>query len=648
MKLTEEQMNVIKTHEGNILINASAGSGKSVSLAANIADLVGNKKVDPRQILVMSFSKTAAEGIKDKLKGVIGRYAEHINAMTMHSFAYRTLKSEYPKEYMNAKVVPGWFALQTAQNIVGKSSNYNKDGMNLGILPGDLLSFVSYQKANGILPEHSILINDRVPYVQSLNREKLQQAYQIYCERISNANYIEFDDMLLDFYYKLEEDRGLVDKIKNQYRYVLVDEAQDTSVINIQVLKLITDSNLFFVGDFRQGIYSFNNSEVDNILNFHEEFDNVKRLELTQNFRSTDNIIELCNQVIASSPDERYLEFHKQTGARAVLGEPVKITVYNDEIVEANMIAEEINELAEAGVNINDIAILSRTNNGLMAYESSLSNLDIPVRISAGASFYDRNEVVDILSYMALAMGEDDTALRRIFNRPTRYIANAALNELDASAKAKGNSLEKELQSFNGGRYQKSLMRLVYNLEDIRDKKHLRPNKLIEHILEVTRYMYYMENKATSTTDAILKEEAMERLITKAREFKTTAQFLGFVSQVRENAKEQDPAVNLVTVHSSKGLEYEYVFVVGVHSTNYEHEMDLGNKEESRRLLYVALSRAKDYLSISLPVFKGQGQNMYEPSEFLTDVFGEDITTLHRQVMTGMKSKTMEWSINDK
>lgn len=647
MKITDEQMKVIKTHDGNIVINAAPGSGKSFSLAGNIADLVGNKRVNPRHILVLSFSNASAEGIKDKLKGAIGKYAKEVNAMTMHSFAYRTLKQEFPREYANIKLVPGWFSLQTAQNIVDKPSGRNADGLNIGVKPGDLLSFFSYQKANAVLPSHPVIVDERVPYVKLVHKGKLQQAYQIYCERLSNANYIEFDDMLLNFFYKLVESDELIEKIKKQYKYVLVDEAQDTSVINMEVLKLITDNNLFFVGDFRQGIYSFNNSEVDNILNFTTTFDNVITLELTKNFRSTDNIISLCNAVIDASPDPRYKDFHQQVGAREIVGSPVRLTVYNDEIKESVHVAEDIEALIDSGVSMNDIAVLSRTNNGLMAYESSLSNLGIPVRISTGASFYDRNEIVDILSYAKLALGEDDTSLRRVFNRPNRYLANATLNELDASAKKKEVSLEKELQTFNAGRYQTNLNRLVYNIEDIRGMSHARPSQLIEFILEETSYMYYMEQRASSTTEIILKKDAVKRLIDKAKEFKTMEQFLGYVGRVRENAKEQDPAVNLVTVHSSKGLEYQHVFVVGAHNSNYEHEMDLGNKEESRRLLYVALSRAKDHLYVSLPVYKGQGQDTYEPTDFLVDVLGEELMKTYRSVMTGQEMKSMYWDIKD-
>lgn len=604
MQYTEEQLKVIKAHRGNNLVNASSGSGKSSVVIANIVDLIKNEGVDPSEILVLSFSNTAADSIKQKLKHAVGNKANTINAMTMHSFAYSQLKKASHNEYSNKSIVKSWFQLDTATNLVKEADNYNEYGLDISLLPGQLLQFISYQKANMVFPKDNVIINDETDYVKDISRDKLQRAYDNYCKILYNAKSIDFDDMLLDFYDKLRSDSEFVNVMKNKYKYILVDEAQDTSRINMEILKLISNNNLLFVGDFRQGIYSFNNSSIDNILNFHKEFDNVNIYELSYNFRSTDKIVKISNNIIAKSPDERYKSFKEQIGARHVNGEDVDIVMYNSEHIEAEDIVQKVEDLIDNGVDMNDIAILHRTNNGLLLYESMFSSLNIPVRLSGGSSFYDRNEIVDLMAYLRLSYAEDDSALRRIYNRPNRYLSNNLLYKLDEYATNNNISLEHAMRNMPlKGRERGNINRLLNSIDDIRDKSHLKCNRIIKNILRITNYEGFMKYKSSTRNDLYLKLDAIDRFISDSESFVDPNQFLGYISSIKRNSKtKHKEAVNLMTVHASKGLEYDYVFVTGVHNNNFPHKMDGNNYEESRRLLYVAVSRAKNHLQVSIPV----------------------------------------------
>lgn len=655
MKFTEEQEKVIKSHTGNNLVNASSGSGKSSVVVANIGDLISNHDVDPSSILVLSFSNTAANSIKDKLKEKIGASADNVNAMTLHSFAYKKLKSEYPLEFNDKDIVKQWFQLQTVTDIVNKPSRYNEDGLGLSILPGQLLQFISYQKANMVNYKDPIIKNRDTYYVEDVSESDLQKAYDKYCSVMINSRNIDFDDMLLEFYNKLIESEELRQSVIDEYQYILVDEAQDTSHINMEILKLISNDNILFVGDFRQGIYSFNNSSIDNILNFANQFDNVNVHELSYNFRSTKNIVKISNDIISKSPDERYKMFKEQQAARHEVGEAVSFTLFNSERIEAEDVVDKVLQLIDSGVEMNEVAILNRTNNGLLAYESLLSDNNIPVRLSGGGSFYDRNEIVDIMSYLRLSYSEDDNALRRIYNRPNRYLSNKLLYDLDDFAAKNNITLETAMRTMDiEPRAKGNVRRLLNDIDDIRAKSHLKPNRIIQHIIRITNYEHFLESKSTTSNDFYLKSDAINRLTTDAERFREPHQFLTYIAAVKRNSKiDYSEAVNLMTVHASKGLEYEHVFVTGVNDQNFPHPMDGPNLEESRRLLYVAVSRAKDYLYISIPVNieektdidgKLAGKNEESGiSPFIIDVGIDKIEEARRSVLRGNRSETIEY-----
>ena len=448
-----------------------------------------------------------------------------------------------------------------------------------------------------------------------------------------------FDDLLLETYYLLLNDDELLNKVRNSYEYILVDEFQDTSTANMEILKLIGNDNLFVVGDFRQSIYSFSSAEVDNVLEFKNEFDDVEIIELEDNFRSTDAIIEISNDVINSSPDERYAQFKEANGAREVSGDPVNITIYNNQMDEIELTIKDIKDKVENhGYNFSDFAILSRTNNELGLYETRLSDDDIPVRISGGKSFYDKAEIVDIISYLRIALDVNDTqSFQRIINKPNRYISKSIINKHADKSYNNNTNIEYELHhSKDLGRAKGNINNLLKVIEDIRSRiEDMSAYDIIKYVYERTNYKKdQIEAKATTLTEYYNKTESLDSFLESSRGVPSAKAFLQKIDIIKANNKKNkdEDALNLSTIHSAKGLEYKVVYAVGMNDKNYPHEMDI-DYEESRRLVYVAFSRAKDELNVSYPVYQIDEEST-KPSPFLIDIDGDNINKVTREVIS--------------
>ena len=232
MKLTKNQKRAVHFKKGNALINAGSGSGKTAVITARIANLIANEKVKPEEILALTFTREATDNMRGRLGGMVGKgKASAVEISTFHSFAYRIMKNTFPEMYIGKQMIQGWWKMSTLYDIVSPKGKNNDIGLDIGIRAGELGSFVSYQKANMIVGGMPVLIDDNTLYVQDIERQTLQKAFDTYCEYVKNARLIEFDDMLVDFYYKLKNDKKFRKRISNRYKYVLVDEFQDTNSI---------------------------------------------------------------------------------------------------------------------------------------------------------------------------------------------------------------------------------------------------------------------------------------------------------------------------------------------------------------------------------------------------------------------------------
>lgn len=646
MKLTDRQNEAVHSKSGNVLVHAGAGSGKTACFTARIANLIGNEKVDPESILGLTFTKDAAENMRSRLKGLIGKKkSDKVHLTTFHSFAYGILKSNYPSAYQGKQIAQSWWSMSKLYDIVSKQSYGNNVGLNMSIKAGELGSFISYQKSNMIKIGMDVIIDENVSYVSGESRESLQKAFDTYCELVRNARIIEFDDMLVDLYYKLLDDKNLLKDIRSKYKYVMVDEFQDTNTINMEIIKLISDNNLFVVGDFRQGIYGFINANINNILDFNSDFENVHLIELQENFRSTDNIVNFANNVISASPVEKYKQFSEQLPARGVVGSNIDINVYTDDYTEVTSIGEDIKDMVENGYyDYSDFAILSRTNTLLGFYESEFANMDIPVDLSSGKSFFDRKEISDLLAYAEHTVDEsDDMSMRKIINSPSRFVSKALTNQLDEYAYNNSISFEQACSAMDCGKSNTNIKNMVRLFDQLRDHEDVNASKFLKEVYRKIGYEKHMESKTPSVQELQMKKDAIERLFELAKKFTTIKKFLGHISVIRSNNKKSKDGVKMMTVHGSKGLEFRYVFLPSVTKDNFPHDMS-NDVEEERRLFYVASSRAKECMSISTPVFTAGGTSTYIPSPFLVDVVGTaNMDSARKAVMRGSHKSSFEY-----
>lgn len=604
MKLTDEQKDCVLSVEGNVVAIASAGSGKTASFTTRIAYMIQEKNINPFNILAITFTKKASEEMKRRLRKMVGKDKTDKVAMgTFHSIAYRLLKA-LDSDFAKLKIAPDWWRFGLLNDMCKMHDSKNPNGLNLGIKAGELASFISYQKSNMIHPTEDVLIDDNVDYVDCVSRQLLQEAYVKYEALKTQSRQIDFDDMLLYMYEKLKADTAFREKLQKQYTYIMVDEFQDSAKIVIEIIKMINKENVFVVGDFRQSIYKFINANVENILNFKDEF-NAKLIELNKNFRSTQNIVNLSNQVIANSPIEKYKDY-KPSESVAEVGDKVQFTLYNDENQQITNIANKVQQLHDEGTPLSEIAILVRTNAQTAIIEDIFAEKDIPYDVSKSMSFFDRKEILDILSYARVAVdAEDDASFRRIYNTPNRYLSKDSLHTLDEFASDREMTLIEAVRVTPQNadwKFKRNIEPLIKVIDELKYQveSNVNAGRLLRNVVKSTRYMQYLNETTTSVSQIDEKTEAIEKLCEMGAKFPTIKAFLAHIGTIKDKqakSKGKD-AVQVVTIHSSKGLEWDCVFVPNCNEDLMPHHMN-NDIEEERRLFYVACSRPRKKLFVS-------------------------------------------------
>lgn len=642
MELTKEQKEAVTSVTGNVVTIASAGSGKTSAFVTRIAYMIKASKISPANILAVTFTKKASEEMKKRLDKTIGKEkADKVEMGTFHSICYKLLR-EMDSDFAKLKIAPDWWRFGLLNDICKAGSDKNPNGLNLGIRAGELSSFISYQKSNGIQSSENVLMDDNVSYVDYLTRDSLQQAYITYEKVKEGSRQIDFDDMLLYMYKKLKTDDGLRKKIKDRYKFIMIDEFQDTSKIVIDIVKMINEENVFVVGDFRQSIYKFINANVENILNFKNTFNNVKVIELNKNFRSTQSIVKLSNDIINHSPIKKYKEY-KPSESVSEIGEKVKFTLYEREGVQIDRIADEIVSLKENGSSLKEIAVLVRTNVQTATIEEVLTELDIPFEISKSTSFFDRKEIVDILSYARLASEtSDDASFRRVYNVPNRFLSKQSLEKLDKF------SSEKDIPLFNGAKttpqnsdwkFKRGMDSLINIVEEIKFQVSTNVNagRVLKNIVKLTGYKDFINNAFTNESQVDERIEAVDKICEMASKFPTINAFLAHILKIKEkqNKSKGGDAVQIITMHSAKGLEWDNVFVIDCDSELMPHQMN-DDVEEERRLFYVACSRPRKRLYISWLLYVGSER--LKEGQFIRELLGEDrINEMKKEIFRGSK-----------
>ena len=587
--LNKEQKEAVLNTEGPLLILAGAGSGKTKVLTTKIAYLIEECGVSPYNILAITFTNKAAQEMKERLFNLVGIKAKNAQVSTFHSFGVRILSDYYDKlGYEKSFVImDSDDSLSIVKKILKnkgldpKSYSPNAIRNQISSCKNEMMSYQEYEK---------FAIGDYEKVVYEVFKE--------YEQTLKNNNSIDFDDLLLLPIRLFKEHPQVLENYQERFQYVLIDEYQDTNEVQYILSKMICAKykNICCVGDEDQSIYSFRGANYKNILNFEKDYPNAKVIKLEQNYRSTTTILDAANDVIRHNKDRKNKVLWSDKGK----GDKISYYRAFNGIDEAQYVSREIKNLINNGIEYQNIAILYRTNAQSHTMEEELLKDSIPYKIVGGVGFYSRKEIKDVLAYLRLIYNSrDNVSLLRVINVPKRGIGNKTISNLIEKANIESKSIYDVIDSGK----ELAFKEMVESLR--KQSESLTLTDLVDRILDVTGIKKEYEDEKTLEAD--IRLENLEELKTVTRTFEeregvvSLEDFLLEVSLVTDvNEYDKDPnKVSLMTVHSVKGLEFDYVFIIGLEEGLFPHVNSILNEnelEEERRLCYVAITRAKEKL----------------------------------------------------
>ena len=583
--LNTKQKEAVNITDGPLLVLAGAGSGKTKVLTTKVAYLILEKKVDPSSILAITFTNKAAKEMKERILKMVGMIGYKIQISTFHSFGLTILKERYEKLGLskNFTILDSDDTSVLIKNIL-KDCNYDENYRTIK-------SIISNNK-NAL-----IAADDFERFVNNDYDEMVLDVYKRYESRLKRNNSVDFDDLLMLPIVLFKKYHSVLKKYQEQYQYILIDEYQDTNEAQYLLAKMVSSKykNICVVGDDSQSIYSWRGSNYKNILNFEKDYPNCHTVYLEQNYRSTKTIIEASNELIKNNVNRK----DKNLWTDNEQGLKIEYHIASNEKDEAYYVIKEINKLVDAGIKFSNIAVLYRTNAQSQNFEKELILNNIPYRVIGSVYFYNRKEIKDLLAYLKLIYNSnDDVSLNRIINVPRRKIGKATLDKI----KERANNLNISFyDAINSGK-ELDFKNLIEELKE--QKNEMTLVNFIELVLDKSGLIKELEEEKT-----IESETRIENL----KEFKTIAMqfeenygiisledFLNEISLVADITEYKDSdGISLMTVHSAKGLEFDYVFIVGLEESIFPHMNSFANQEqleEERRLCYVALTRARKRL----------------------------------------------------
>lgn len=604
-ELNEKQRQAVEYKEGALLILAGAGSGKTKTLTHRIAKLILDG-VGQEQILALTFTNKAAKEMRERLTAILG-VKNHYLFMpwmgTFHSICVRILRVEALQVGLSEQFVIYDSAdrLGLIKRVMKKLQISDKQ-----IKVKAVEAAISKAKNEGMKPE------DYQAEAHYPRQQIIAKIYSIYEIERKKADAVDFDDLLLYVAELLSERADIRRKWQQQFKYILIDEYQDTNKIQYEIVKNLVDSkqNICVVGDDWQSIYSWRGADFTNILHFEKDFPGALVIKLEQNYRSTQNILDASQALIEKNTQRTEKTLFTESGA----GEAVEIDKYRDELDEAKGVATKI---MQAGRPLKDFVVLYRTNAQSQAFERVFMNYQIPYKLIGGTRFYDRKEIKDIMAYLRFVVNPADLmALTRIINVPARGIGAVSLAKI----------LDGEVQSLQPRAAQKyaDFMHLIADLRDL-SRGGASTSELLEQIIQKTKYLQFLESE-----DPLKAEERIENiqaLVGEASNYSKLEDFLADAALMSANDEaSSDNSVSLMTLHAAKGLEFPVVFLVGLEEGVLPHARALMGEsddiEEERRLAYVGMTRAieKLYLSYAMSRFSFGGREYNVPSRFLADI----------------------------
>ena len=635
--LNPEQRLAVETTQGPLLVLSGAGTGKTKVLTTRLAYILANRMANPWECLVVTFTNRAANEMKERVYNMIGDAASSVWLGTFHSICVRILRTY--AELVNLRSNFTILGEDDQKRLIKKICQDN--GIDDKKYPPQaLLEKIALWKDKGITPEQ--LVTDHKGNV-------LVNVYGQYQQRLRELNCVDFGDIILYTLQILQKHNDVLQKYQQQFKYIMVDEYQDTNVSQYLLIRLLCQKhrNLCCVGDDDQSIYSWRGAEIENILRFNHDFGDAKTIRLERNYRSTGHILAAASYLIANNTGRlgKNLKVAENSPALQVNNEKIKVvSTYNGE-EEAGFIAQEIENSRHDGYQYAQMAVLVRTAAQTRLIEEKFISEAIPYQVIGGQKFYERAEIRDIIAYLRVILqSDDDLAFERIINKPARGIGAKTVEKFQSYARERHISLYNAVVEMNengslSGKVKNSIAELLSNFDKWREKaQNEMPNDIAEAVIQDSGY--WQSLKEDSSADAPGRMDNLRELInvmSDNEQYPDLSAFMEHVSLVMDNDENTtENKVRIITLHSAKGLEFEVVFLPGWEEGLFPHQraLDEGENalEEERRLAYVAITRAKHRLFISMAfnrkLFAEWKNNL--PSRFIDELPADHIDLINK------------------
>lgn len=610
--LNPAQREAVEKTEGPVLILAGAGSGKTRVLTTRIGHLIEDKGVQPANILAITFTNKAANEMRERVEETLESDASDMWISTFHSCCVRILRKDINRIGYNRSFV----IYDSADQVTLVKDCLKELNLNDKVFePKMIISTISGAKDKLYDPKQF-----KAMHMNDNRMSKIADVYALYQDRLKRNSALDFDDLIFKTVELLKSDKEVLDYYRNRFKYIMVDEYQDTSKAQYELIKILAKEhqNICVVGDDDQSIYGWRGADIRNILEFEKDYDDVHVVKLEQNYRSTQIILDAANTVISNNIERK----RKRLWSEKKDGELIKIQVAQDEIEESDFVADMIAKISrEQNRSYKDFAVLYRANAQSRSVEDALNRSQIPYNIYGGTKFYERKEIKDLIAYLRVIQNpQDDISIKRIINVPRRGIGLRTIEKIEDRASLKQESIysvliDIETNSEISTKAINSISEFVDNvIGTLRTMREVYPvSKLIEKVIESIDYYGYIDELYKGD-----KEEAEERkdnvkeFISVAMEFEQNSEekdletFLTGVALTSESSEEEEiDKVSLMTIHTSKGLEFPVVFIVGMEDGLFPiaravRSMSDSEIEEERRLCYVGITRAKEILYLTL------------------------------------------------
>ncbi|GEO09591.1 ATP-dependent helicase [Segetibacter aerophilus] len=640
-ELNEQQREAVIHKEGPIMIVAGAGSGKTKVLTTRIAHLMSQHKIDAFNILALTFTNKAAAEMKERVEKILGNSeARNLYIGTFHSVFARMLRAEgpkigYPNNFTIYDTDDSRSVLKTVINEMNLDDKHYKPSVvhnRISQAKNALVGPAEYQNDYYIQQED-----------MRSNRPLIGQIYQSYAARCFKNGAMDYDDLLFKMYELLRDFPEVLYKYQHKFKYIMIDEYQDTNAVQYQIIKLLAavHENIAVVGDDAQSIYSFRGATIENILQFQKDYDDVKVVKLEQNYRSTQSILNVANEVIKNNkgqiPKDLWTENHE--------GEKIRLVRTMTDNDEGKFVADTIQEQKLRNHFYNrDFAILYRTNAQSRSFEESLRRMGIPYRIYGGVSFYQRKEIKDVLAYLRVIVNtRDEEALKRIINYPVRGIGKTSIEKAVIFANEHNISMWEVLTKAGEFGFKAGALEAISNFVIMIKyfQSMLSSKNAYDVAVQVGKHTNIVKDLFNDkTTEGLARYENIQELFNSIKEWtespsnddgelgdKTLGSYLQQITLLTDadDDKENSDVVKLMTIHAAKGLEFACVFVGGIEETLFPSAMSINTREEleeERRLFYVAVTRAKKnlWLTYSNTRYRFGQLVQNEPSRFIEEM----------------------------